>query len=284
MRALPILDPCVEPWDRMEGDARARHCARCEREVFDLSAVREAEAQAVVLLFASRGLCVRYTRDARGDIQHAPAPAPSPRRAGAIAAAVGAAMVGCAPAPPPVVPSPVPVVVASPEPPSAPAAPPVADSDRDGVPDEIDACPNEPGPVSPDPKRNGCPSMGVVVSQGEVVVLQTIRFAKGATRIQAESRAIVTELARLLGEHPEIRKVSVQGHASLDEQSPQRLGKSRAEAVIDALVAAKVERARLVATSFGRDRPLDDNARAAGRERNRRVDFHIEETASCASP
>ena len=36
-------------------------------------------------------------------------------------------------------------------------APVVSDRDRDGIPDGVDACPDEPGPQSADPGRHGCP-------------------------------------------------------------------------------------------------------------------------------
>ena len=35
--------------------------------------------------------------------------------------------------------------------------PSVKDADGDGIPDALDACPNEPGPANKDPKQNGCP-------------------------------------------------------------------------------------------------------------------------------
>ncbi len=40
----------------------------------------------------------------------------------------------------------------TPEPPK-----PILDRDHDGIPDDKDACPDEPGPKSDDPKKNGCP-------------------------------------------------------------------------------------------------------------------------------
>src|SRR5262249_25032711 len=35
--------------------------------------------------------------------------------------------------------------------------PPPKDTDGDGIPDDVDACPTEPGVPSDDPKKNGCP-------------------------------------------------------------------------------------------------------------------------------
>src|SRR5262249_31248382 len=40
---------------------------------------------------------------------------------------------------------------------------PDGDNDDDGIPDAEDACPNQPGPENPDPKLNGCPVAGVTV-------------------------------------------------------------------------------------------------------------------------
>jgi OOP family OmpA-OmpF porin len=38
-----------------------------------------------------------------------------------------------------------------------PAPPPPSDRDHDGIPDDVDACPDTPGVASDDPKKNGCP-------------------------------------------------------------------------------------------------------------------------------
>lgn len=89
------------------------------------------------------------------------------RRAQFIAAALVG--VGCATPPPP--PKPASLTIAEPEPlvqptpeaesTAAPAAPPervaAPDRDGDGVPDDEDACPDQPGPPDPADERRGCP-------------------------------------------------------------------------------------------------------------------------------
>jgi outer membrane protein OmpA-like peptidoglycan-associated protein len=44
-----------------------------------------------------------------------------------------------------------------PAPAPAPVAVAVPDRDGDGVPDNVDACPDQPGPTNADPTKNGCP-------------------------------------------------------------------------------------------------------------------------------
>ena len=53
--------------------------------------------------------------------------------------------------------------------------PPDPDRDKDGIPNEQDACPDEPGPKNPDPKKNGCPQ--AIVRNNQVVILEQVKFA-----------------------------------------------------------------------------------------------------------
>ena len=75
---LPILFDCQQPWEGMPGSERQRHCSACARDVHDLSAMRAVEAKALVMLFQSSGLCVRYTADDQGEIQHLKEPQTAP--------------------------------------------------------------------------------------------------------------------------------------------------------------------------------------------------------------
>lgn len=64
---VQIARPCTERWDDMKGDERVRFCGRCEKNVFDLSEMTAAEAEA---LLAARGTsaCVRFYRRADGTV------------------------------------------------------------------------------------------------------------------------------------------------------------------------------------------------------------------------
>jgi hypothetical protein len=66
---LPVLDnirvaaPCAESWAGMSGDARVRHCTRCNQNVYNLSEMTREEAESLVVAKEGK-LCVRYFRRA----------------------------------------------------------------------------------------------------------------------------------------------------------------------------------------------------------------------------
>ena len=44
----PRASPCPEPWDEMTGDERARRCAKCDIDVFDVTEMTTAEAETLL--------------------------------------------------------------------------------------------------------------------------------------------------------------------------------------------------------------------------------------------
>lgn len=77
--ALPLLSrvrvasPCSARWDEMKGDDRVRHCASCDKKVYDLSAVRAEEAEALLRAHGT-SLCARFYRRADGTVMTADCP------------------------------------------------------------------------------------------------------------------------------------------------------------------------------------------------------------------
>jgi hypothetical protein len=73
-RGLPMLDrisvasPCSESWGEMVGDERVRYCLKCEKNVFNLSAMNRDEAEALLQQRAGGEVCVRYYQRADGTI------------------------------------------------------------------------------------------------------------------------------------------------------------------------------------------------------------------------
>lgn len=295
MRRLEIINPCDASWEQMVGDPRMRQCATCCRPVHDLSALREAEARAHLLLFGAPGLCVRFTCDADGEILHLTEQLPARRQgipeahhplaAGLLVAALSMTAGRSALADHNVTALPAAQALhaqaALPPTSIKPAVDPAqgsasGDRDGDGIADTDDACPTLAGPPAASPAQNGCPQpKAVVVVQGGARPIEVIRFARSAQAFSASSRLVLEEVARVLQQHGEIRKVAVQGHASKDEPKAKQLGEARARGVVAALVAAHVDPARLVVESYGSERPLDESTTSQGQARNRRVDFRI---------
>jgi outer membrane protein OmpA-like peptidoglycan-associated protein len=163
------------------------------------------------------------------------------------------------------------------------------DTDDDGVPDESDACPQEFGERPPD--GNGCPKPAAPPAktelvQEQIVLSQQVQFETGTAVLRPESDAVLTEVARVFSEHPELELVEVQGHTD-ETGTPdlnRRLGQERAERVVTWLVDHGVARNRMVAKGYGSDRPIAENTTEAGRYLNRRVEFRATRVSGTKPP
>ena len=151
------------------------------------------------------------------------------------------------------------------------------DRDGDGIPDDNDACPNEPGSASGNATTDGCPQAArlVRVDANEMRVLQQVDFAKDSDAVPPAAGPILDEIAKLLKSRPDL-EILVEGHASADEKEPWVVAARRAGAVRQALESRGVT-AKLPVQSFGDTRPIADAATEDGRRRNRRVQFHVAE-------
>ncbi len=68
-----VASPCSARWADMAGDDRVRFCDHCGKNVFDLSAMTEDEAKALLAANGERP-CVRFHRRADGTILTADCP------------------------------------------------------------------------------------------------------------------------------------------------------------------------------------------------------------------
>jgi outer membrane protein OmpA-like peptidoglycan-associated protein len=153
---------------------------------------------------------------------------------------------------------------------------PVRDADGDGVPDAEDNCPAEPGPKS----NQGCPEAKkqlVIITREKLVIKDRVYFDTGKAVIQKRSFVLLDQVASILNEHPEVKKLVVEGHTDSKgkAEANRKLSQARAESVRARLVKQGVALERLDAIGYGPDRPVGDNKTAAGREQNRRVEFVI---------
>jgi outer membrane protein OmpA-like peptidoglycan-associated protein len=106
-----------------------------------------------------------------------------------------------------------------------------------------------------------------------------VHFSYTSAVVPAEAVPLLEEVAATMKAHPEIEVVAVEGHADLDESKRVAvdLARRRAQVVRDLLVAKGVDPGRLLVEAHGSTRPLDNNATPAGRARNRRVQFRVEQ-------
>jgi len=158
------------------------------------------------------------------------------------------------------------------------------DTDGDGINDPLDACPEDAGKPDPDPKKNGCPV--VVVKGDQIVINERIEFDTGKSKIKSVSDPLLDTIAQVMKDHPEIKKVEIQGHT--DNQGAaalnRNLSNARAKAVMKALEKRGIAAGRMTAKGYGPDKPIASNDTDEGRQANRRVQFQITERDEAAKP
>jgi outer membrane protein OmpA-like peptidoglycan-associated protein len=151
------------------------------------------------------------------------------------------------------------------------------DTDGDNIIDPKDACPTVPGPPNEDPKKNGCPLARI--EHGQVRILEQVQFAFNSDRILHASDVILNAVLKIVEEHDEITRISIEGHTDNvgSAKYNKDLSNRRAASVRNWLVQHGVDAGRLSSVGYGLERPIADNVTEEGRQENRRVEFHIKE-------
>ena len=147
------------------------------------------------------------------------------------------------------------------------------DRDNDGIPDNVDHCPDVAGPMD----NWGCPPYKkLVVKKDRLELKEKLYFAWDQAVLQEVSFPVLDEVVQALNDNKGFR-VQVEGHASSEggDDHNQTLSEERAEAVLNYLVTHGIDRERLASKGFGSSVPLDTNDTIAGRENNRRVEFVV---------
>ena len=153
------------------------------------------------------------------------------------------------------------------------------DRDKDGIKNEADACPDVAGPANADPKKNGCPQ--AYVEKKQIKILDQVKFETASAKIKPgkDSQDVLAAVLDVLKKHPEIKKVRVEGHTDNKGSAPlnRKLSADRAAAVVTWLIGHGLDKGMFSSAGYGPDRPVDTNDTDAGRQNNRRVEFHIDE-------
>src|SRR5579883_2942772 len=88
---LRVASPCPANWQEMNGDDRVRHCAQCNLNVYNLSAMTEPEVEKLISQREGR-LCVRFYQRADGTVLTRDCPVGLWRRVRRISQAAGAVL------------------------------------------------------------------------------------------------------------------------------------------------------------------------------------------------
>jgi outer membrane protein OmpA-like peptidoglycan-associated protein len=157
---------------------------------------------------------------------------------------------------------------------------PDPDNDKDGVLDQNDKCPNEPETINGYKDDDGCPDKGpppkVKIEKGQIVILDKIFFDTNKATIKPQSFNMLDQVALTIKAHPEF-KIRIEGHTDTQGKMDAnlKLSDERAASVRLYLIKANIEPERLQSVGYGPTQPIADNKTKAGREANRRVEFHI---------
>ena len=141
-----------------------------------------------------------------------------------------------------------------------------ADSDGDGVPDDVDKCPDSPTdkPVDAD----GC----TIVS----VVLKNVQFESNSSELTAGSSESLDKVVNAMNEYDQLR-IEIQAHTDNSGEAAYNLSLSekRANSVRDYLIGKGVAADRMKAKGYGESQPIADNKTRDGRTANRRVELKV---------
>ena len=153
--------------------------------------------------------------------------------------------------------------LAKPAPKPAPmaAAPKPMDSDKDGVPDNLDQCPNTPMGATVDAR--GCWTYAAVVL-----------FDINSAEVKSVAYPMLQEAVLIMKKNPDL-KVEVDGHTDSTGTAAYNMTLSvkRAEAIKDHFVSRGIDPNRLTTKGFGLTNPAASNSTKEGRAKNRRVEL-----------
>ncbi|MBB5619238.1 OOP family OmpA-OmpF porin [Pedobacter cryoconitis] len=161
----------------------------------------------------------------------------------------------------------------------------MGDEDGDGVANKFDKCPGTPANTTVD--GAGCPlktpkqiikEKVIVTAEDRKVVDEAIRnleFDLGKSTIRSTSYNTLNRVAALLVEKNFSLKLAGHTDNTGSMAINLRLSKDRAEAIKTYLVSQGANASRIEATGYGPNQPIASNKTAAGRQKNRRVEFSL---------
>ena len=124
--------------------------------------------------------------------------------------------------------------------------------------------------------EDGCPDTLPEKVKKYSGVVPGIEFDLGKATIRSASRPTLDEAASVLTEYSALR-ILITGHTDDvgDRKKNVDLSKDRADAVKTYFVGKGIDEKRIETRGAGPDEPIADNKQAAGRQKNRRIEFKL---------
>ena len=146
------------------------------------------------------------------------------------------------------------------------------DTDGDGIIDKNDKCPTVFGVVS----NNGCPEVKEEVKAVLTQAMEGVYFDTNSAKIKKESYKILNNVVKVMNDNPTY-KLQIDGHTDNrgNDAFNLQLSKDRAKSVREFLIMKGISANRLASEGFGETMPKATNDTAAGRAKNRRVEFTV---------
>jgi len=116
------------------------------------------------------------------------------------------------------------------------------------------------------------------VVAGKSIVLDKIYFESGKTNLNTNKSDDLNKLIQFLKDNPEA-KLDIIGHTDNvgNRAGNMKLSQQRAASIVNYLVSKGIHKDRLVAKGYGPDQPIESNATAEGKAKNRRVEIKMME-------
>ena len=146
------------------------------------------------------------------------------------------------------------------------------DTDKDGIHDGKDSCPEQAGPES----NKGCPELKKEEREVLNFAMRAVQFETGKAALKEESFAVLNQIVDIMNRYPGY-KLRISGHTDNvgEEQSNQILSEERAKACYQYLASKGISPGRMSYEGFGESKPVASNDLPSGRRMNRRVEFDL---------
>ncbi len=150
------------------------------------------------------------------------------------------------------------------------------DADHDAIGDKVDTCPDKAETVNGYSDQDGCPDELPKDLLKATGIIRGVQFEIDKDILKRSSFAPLDRAITVLKKYPEVR-IEISGHSDStgSVEYSRDLPRRRASAVKQYLVEKGIEDARMETRGAGADEPIDTNKTAAGRAKNRRIEFTI---------